>query len=30
MEKILAIFNEDAKLENNKFLFDYVTNKFST
>ena len=30
MEKILAIFNEDTRLENDNFLFDYVTNKFIT
>ena len=30
MEKILAIFNEETKLENNKFVFDYVTTTFIT
>ena len=28
MEKVLAIFNEDTKLENNKFVFEYVVTKF--
>ena len=30
MEKILAIFNEETKLENDKFVYDYVVNKFIT
>ena len=30
MEKILAIFNEETKLENDKFVYDYVVNTFIT
>ena len=30
MEKILAIFNEETKLENDKFVYDYVINKCIT
>ena len=28
MEKILAIFNEDNKVENDRFVLDYVNNNF--
>ena len=30
MEKILAIFNEETKLENDKYLYDYVIIIFIT